>query len=274
MKNIHVLPTEKPSRLAKNNKTNELFLGAKILIQKNDIYNNQNIYITSDEKIKKYDWYIADNKLYRASVDHNPELYTYGCKKLILTTDQDLIKDGVQAIDDEFLEWFVKNPSCEEVEVSYGLLKPFKSTEKGYMIHLPDNGGVVEPKQETLEEVAISNYRKLYEGEPLTQEVPIDAFKRGYKLARKKLLNEDEHKQETLELLEDPMSIESRTSWNKPNIMPNFDGEYLCYISCREECGNVHKYYKVVSCSFNTWIINENERITLWKKLPENPFND
>jgi hypothetical protein len=36
--------------------------------------------------------------------------------KIILTTDQDLIKDGVQAIDDEFLEWFVKNPSCEEVE--------------------------------------------------------------------------------------------------------------------------------------------------------------
>jgi hypothetical protein len=38
-------------------------------------------------------------------------------KKIILTTDQDLIKDGVQSIDDEFLEWFVKNPSCEEVEI-------------------------------------------------------------------------------------------------------------------------------------------------------------
>jgi hypothetical protein len=38
-------------------------------------------------------------------------------KKIILTTDQDLISDGVQAIDDEFLEWFVNNPSCEEVEV-------------------------------------------------------------------------------------------------------------------------------------------------------------
>jgi flavorubredoxin len=37
--------------------------------------------------------------------------------KIILTTDGDLIKDGVQSIDDEFLEWFVENPSCEEVEV-------------------------------------------------------------------------------------------------------------------------------------------------------------
>jgi len=37
--------------------------------------------------------------------------------KIILTTDTKLIKDGVQAIDDEFLEWFVKNASCEEVKV-------------------------------------------------------------------------------------------------------------------------------------------------------------
>ena len=36
---------------------------------------------------------------------------------IILTTNNLLIKDGVQAIDVEFLEWFVKNPSCEEVEV-------------------------------------------------------------------------------------------------------------------------------------------------------------
>lgn len=41
----------------------------------------------------------------------------FGYKKIILTTDQDLIKDGVQAIDDEFLEWFVANPSCKFVEV-------------------------------------------------------------------------------------------------------------------------------------------------------------
>jgi hypothetical protein len=38
-------------------------------------------------------------------------------RKIILTTDGDLIKDGVQSIDDEFLEWFVKNPSCEEAKV-------------------------------------------------------------------------------------------------------------------------------------------------------------
>jgi hypothetical protein len=34
---------------------------------------------------------------------------------------------------------------------------------------------------ETLEEVAEKTYKKLYEGEPLTQDVPIDAFKQGAK---------------------------------------------------------------------------------------------
>ena len=37
-------------------------------------------------------------------------------------------------------------------------------------------------KQETtLEEASINNYKELYEGEPLTQDVPIDAFKQGAK---------------------------------------------------------------------------------------------
>ena len=57
-----------------------------------------------------------------------------------------LIKDGVQAIDDEFLEWFVKNPNCEEIEVVdvrnlgvYGSYYPYK-------INIPKK----ETKQETL----------------------------------------------------------------------------------------------------------------------------
>jgi hypothetical protein len=54
-----------------------------------------------------------------------------------------LIKDGVQAIDDEFLEWFVKNPSCEEVEVvKTAPIRPFGSL---YKIIIPKE----EPKQET-----------------------------------------------------------------------------------------------------------------------------
>jgi hypothetical protein len=87
-------------------------------------YKNKNIYITSDEEIKEgvEQWYLdkVTNKPYNSSGAQ----YSSKQDVIILTTDQDLIKDGVQAIDDEFLEWFVKNPSCEKVEVVYGLFNP------------------------------------------------------------------------------------------------------------------------------------------------------
>ncbi len=65
--------------------------------------------------------------------------------KVILTTNKLLIKDGVQSIDDEFLEWFVKNSSCERVEIRYTV--DFNSKA---VIIIPKE----EPKQVTLEEVA------------------------------------------------------------------------------------------------------------------------
>ena len=65
-----------------------------------------------------------------------------GYKKIILTTDQSL--DGVQAIDDEFLEWFVKNPSCEGVEVADLWKDGNPSTHFSYQIIIPQE----EPKQE------------------------------------------------------------------------------------------------------------------------------
>jgi hypothetical protein len=62
-----------------------------------------------------------NDKIYVAKkvVVHNLKSLEYEeyLKKIILTTDAELIKDGVQTIDDDFLEWFVKNPSCENVEV-------------------------------------------------------------------------------------------------------------------------------------------------------------
>ncbi len=89
---------------------------------------NENIFITSDERIKEGDWFVKPkySKAIKIGYDISQadlsffEGYGYDwtdCKKIILTTDQDLIKDGVQAIDDEFLEWFVKNPSCKFVEI-------------------------------------------------------------------------------------------------------------------------------------------------------------
>jgi hypothetical protein len=117
MKNIHVLPTSQPSRLYKNI-DNELSFTDIEFEQTNNFNTNQNIYITSDEEIKEGDWYIYLGQIIKR-IRKNPRAeYPYShYQKIILTTDQDLTKDGVQAIDDEFLEWFIKNPSCEEVEV-------------------------------------------------------------------------------------------------------------------------------------------------------------
>ena len=79
---------------------------------------NNNIYITSDEQVKKGDWVLNSwNEIHQITKNDKSKSYKKTCKKIILTTDQDLIIDGVQVIDDEFLEWFVKNPSCEEVNV-------------------------------------------------------------------------------------------------------------------------------------------------------------
>ena len=86
------------------------------------------MYITNDEEIKVGDWVLFENtNNIRKSVDSTftsgvNNIRIYADKKvfkIILTTDGDLIKDGIQAIDDKFLEWFVKNPSCEKVEVEF-----------------------------------------------------------------------------------------------------------------------------------------------------------
>ena len=118
MKNIYILPTDKFQNIKLSLFENKLYLG--------DIASTalpQHIYITADEEIKEGDYFIA----YSVTSDKKPYIscaseYKERKKekgKIILTTDQDLIKDGVQAIDDEFLEWFVKNPSCEFIEVKY-----------------------------------------------------------------------------------------------------------------------------------------------------------
>ena len=157
MKNIHILPTDKLSRIYKEENIYKL---------DNLVYGtgNQNIYITNDEEIKEGDWYcfkIASNgyviKNYITKEHFNAEvvisLKNIKAKKIILTTDQDLIKDGVQAIDNEFLEWFVMNQSCEEVEIQKILLGKVEGTTMSvskYKIIIPKE----EPKQETLEEAA------------------------------------------------------------------------------------------------------------------------
>jgi hypothetical protein len=125
MKNIHLILTDKPSRLFIAENDIEMFILSDKYELGNKLCKNQNIYITSDEEIKQGDWVynIVSKTKFKAKEElidliNDPNVTLTTNKKIILTTDQDLIKDGVQAIDDEFLEWFVKNPSCKRVEVN------------------------------------------------------------------------------------------------------------------------------------------------------------
>jgi hypothetical protein len=162
MKNVHVLPTEKPSRLMIDTIENKLYL-QPILHEKTINVLPQHIYITSDEEIKEGDWYYLPriNSVYKC-VEDPTELNLeriVGIAKIILTTDPELITDGVQAIDDNFLEWFVKNPSCENVEVEHfgtccgnQSITQCINCEKYnpiYKITIPQE----EPKQETLNKI-------------------------------------------------------------------------------------------------------------------------
>jgi hypothetical protein len=193
MKNIHVLPTDKPGRILFDMEENRYLpiQEEDFWMEHQDLIQNRHIYITSDEvKAKEGEWVynIINNTIYKAKdISFAFEF------KIILTTDQDLIKDGVQAIDDEFLKWFVKNPSCEFVEIKlqhqyhtskeyyidadyvdctkeqYNSIKseiPTCPLRILYKIIIPQE----EPKQETLEEAAenfvnstrLRNYKVLF----------------------------------------------------------------------------------------------------------------
>jgi hypothetical protein len=165
MKNIHVLPTDKPSQLYAKDDNYKLANSTMAMdwYVSSVGYKPYNIYITSDEEIKEGDWFLNTlknqvNKCDDLIHEKNVNLSSW-CKKIILTTDKDLIKDGVKAIDDDFLEWFVKNPSCEYVEVKR---KKHFELDKSKRIN-PLNGFYYsckiiipkeeEPKQKTFEEV-------------------------------------------------------------------------------------------------------------------------
>jgi hypothetical protein len=149
MKNIHLIPTNKPSRLRIGNNGNFVFGMMQTYIQsRNDFYTNQHIYITSEkEDFNENDYVITkDGRLVQVSYLLSKDLD--GAFKVVIASDPDLIADGVQAIDDEFLEWFVKNPSCESVEVKKGFAD---GTAWGYnfldyKIIIPEE----EPKQEII----------------------------------------------------------------------------------------------------------------------------
>jgi hypothetical protein len=233
MKNIHMIPTHLPSRLFLNKINNKLLLDGDTYSDLKKILpssNYQHLYITSDEVIKEGDWYIDDANQIRKSITSDKQYWAVrqDYKKIILTTDKKLITDGVQTISDEFLKWFVKNPSCEEVKVekekvilgevlgttyidyNYKIIIPQeepKQETQGYICpqtkiqcddeccvsaedcHIKASIGILsEPKEETLEEAA----ERYTESTPDNDPIRIKSFIRGAKWQADRMYSEED----------------------------------------------------------------------------------
>lgn len=211
MKNIHVLPTDKPSRLADMEGLLVFGNDLKSPVGHPTMFLYRHIYITNDSEIKVGDWCFDINGKIFKHENHFP--ISIGQRKIILTTDPNLIKDGVQAIDDEFLEWFVKNPSCEEVEVTRDFadegIKGITYYGK-YFIIIPQE----EPKQETLEEAAESLFNDFQKENPIVPKNDIRPFKLGFikcaKWQAERMYSEEDMKE----------------AFKQGQNYENFDGEY------------------------------------------------
>jgi hypothetical protein len=137
-KNIWLLPTNEPSRLYFDVVTKELMLQKKLSFNATSFpIEKRNIYITNSEEIRRDDLCmdILTKWIFRATRQIKEKHNFY--QKIILTDNQDLINDGAQPIPDEFLEWFVKNPSCERVEVEEHQIDTWDLTVTGYKIIIP-----------------------------------------------------------------------------------------------------------------------------------------
>jgi hypothetical protein len=256
MKNVFLLPTSAPSKLHFDQSA--LFVTPKYQLSEliNSIVEGRNIYITSDENIQYKDYYldILTNIVHQATT--RPLILGRLCLKIILTTDPILIASKIQSIDDEFLFWFINNPTCEEVETkhirkeyvdeldAYGydvnkykiiihskVREGFQKSIDGqqHFIQHFKNGGTVEdfksleePKQETFEEAA-ENYAMLG-----SWQCPV-SFTEGVKWQAERSYSEEEVKNMLIDMSHYTSVKESRD---------NFESDYSEWVRKRDWFSN------------------------------------
>lgn len=90
------------------------------------------IYITNNDHIGESDWFIRGNEIHKCFRVHKTDIEFLTsidsvycgsnkfwdkeyCKKIILTTNKDLIANGVQKIDEESLEYLKQNKNCVDL---------------------------------------------------------------------------------------------------------------------------------------------------------------
>jgi hypothetical protein len=121
------------------------------------------IYIISNEKLPYDSSIFATGAFYHRDAAKCTHIITKDtfypnpnfCSRIILTNDESLFKYGVQTIDDEFLEWFVKNPSCESVEIKKA---KGKKNSWGY---IPIINKIIIPQEEPKQEGYICPHTKI-----------------------------------------------------------------------------------------------------------------
>ena len=134
MKNIHLLPTPKPSRLSDCH-NNKLYLDDVRYLK-----SYQNIYVTNLEEIKEgHDqWYL--DKFLNKPRNSSGSQYAEKQDVIILTTDVDLIKDGVADLFKDnltFIEYLIKH-----IDMQWAKVIPLMSNNGralfGYKVETPE----------------------------------------------------------------------------------------------------------------------------------------
>lgn len=117
MKNIYLIPTESPSKIILRDFDKKLSLNTPQIMWYG---RKHHFYIISDEKVKGKDWCVnvKDGTIHQYIEDHDiSESKGSYTKKIILTSDRHLINQGVQELSNEVIEWLVKNPKCEVLDI-------------------------------------------------------------------------------------------------------------------------------------------------------------
>jgi hypothetical protein len=150
-KNVHFIPTEQESNVYRSLLTDKYFvLSEKLLMNVSESNReNQFVYIIVDEIIREGDWFIGDGISIRQCTLNNAGNICFkggwysgssNCKKIVLTNDPQLIKDGVQELTKEQLQALVECYPLNYVEVeefnAYGV------DNWKYSINFPPKGKI------------------------------------------------------------------------------------------------------------------------------------
>jgi hypothetical protein len=74
-----------------------------------------------------------------------------------------------------------------------------------------------------------------------------------------------------VELLNQKVVSDQQDEWKPVEKETEFDGFYLGYIIKQEVCGAIYKHQRVLQNKNNEWVLHDNEMLTHWRNLPEEP---